>query len=76
MVLFLCCRKRPREDTTIEMENDDTRKEMTAASSPKRIVTDLTSIWTLQEETGNQARASEQGFCFTRLLCHQLNMIA
>uniref|UniRef100_A0A8C3LMH4 DNA mismatch repair protein MLH1 n=1 Tax=Chrysolophus pictus TaxID=9089 RepID=A0A8C3LMH4_CHRPC len=57
--LFLYCRKRPREDTDIQME-EDTRKEMTAACTPKRRIINLTSVLTLQEEISSQAHESLQ----------------
>ncbi|NWT37009.1 MLH1 protein, partial [Chroicocephalus maculipennis] len=53
-------RKRPREDTDVEMEKDDTRKDMTAACTPRRRIINLTSVLTLQEEISNQAHASLQ----------------
>ncbi|KFV83803.1 DNA mismatch repair protein Mlh1, partial [Struthio camelus australis] len=52
--------KRPREDTDIEMEKDDTRREMTAACTPRRRIINLTSVLTLQEEISNQAHAGLQ----------------
>ncbi|XP_032844772.2 DNA mismatch repair protein Mlh1 isoform X3 [Tyto alba] len=53
-------RKRPREDTDVEMEKDDTRKNMTAACTPRRRIINLTSVLTLQEEISNQAHANLQ----------------
>ncbi|NWI13287.1 MLH1 protein, partial [Crypturellus soui] len=53
-------RKRPREDTDVEMERDDNRKEMTAACTPRRRIINLTSVLTLQEEISNQAHAGLQ----------------
>ncbi|XP_075561109.1 DNA mismatch repair protein Mlh1 isoform X4 [Pelecanus crispus] len=53
-------RKRPREDADIEMEKDDTRKDMTAACTPRRRIINLTSVLTLQEEISNQAHANLQ----------------
>ncbi|NXI38227.1 MLH1 protein, partial [Galbula dea] len=53
-------RKRPREDVGIEMEKDDTRKDMTAACTPRRRIINLTSVLTLQEEIGNQTHANLQ----------------
>uniref|UniRef100_A0A8B9TR92 DNA mismatch repair protein MLH1 n=1 Tax=Anas platyrhynchos TaxID=8839 RepID=A0A8B9TR92_ANAPL len=58
--LFLYCRKRPREDTDIEMEKDVSRKEMTAACTPKRRIINLTSVLTLQEEISSRAHESLQ----------------
>ncbi|KAI6074841.1 DNA mismatch repair protein Mlh1 [Aix galericulata] len=53
-------RKRPREDTDIEMEKDVSRKEMTAACTPKRRIINLTSVLTLQEEISSRAHKSLQ----------------
>ncbi|NXP72461.1 MLH1 protein, partial [Ramphastos sulfuratus] len=53
-------RKRPREDGDIEMEQEDSRKDMTAACTPRRRIINLTSVLTLQEEISNQAHASLQ----------------
>uniref|UniRef100_A0A8D0HJK5 DNA mismatch repair protein MLH1 n=1 Tax=Sphenodon punctatus TaxID=8508 RepID=A0A8D0HJK5_SPHPU len=53
-------RKRQRADTDVEMEEDDSRKEMTAAYTPRRRIINLTSILTLQEEISSQAHASLQ----------------
>ncbi|XP_068260787.1 DNA mismatch repair protein Mlh1 isoform X2 [Nyctibius grandis] len=53
-------RKRPREDVDVEMEKDDTRKDMTAACTPRRRIINLTSVLTLQEEISNQAHANLQ----------------
>ncbi|KAM6275336.1 DNA mismatch repair protein Mlh1 isoform 2-T2 [Spheniscus humboldti] len=53
-------RKRPREDMDIEMEKDDTRKDMTAACTPRRRIINLTSVLTLQEEISNLAHANLQ----------------
>lgn len=58
--LFLYCRKRPREDTDIEMEKDVSRKEVTAACTPKRRIINLTSVLTLQEEIRSRAHKSKQ----------------
>lgn len=71
--LFLYCRKRPREDTDIQME-EDTRKEMTAACTPKRRIINLTSVLTLQEEISSQAHESKRVFCFSGLF-YQIKMI-
>uniref|UniRef100_A0AC11CW94 MutL homolog 1 n=1 Tax=Ovis aries TaxID=9940 RepID=A0AC11CW94_SHEEP len=43
-------RKRPREDSDVEMVEDASRKEMTAACTPRRRIINLTSILSLQEE--------------------------
>ncbi|XP_025908120.1 DNA mismatch repair protein Mlh1 [Nothoprocta perdicaria] len=53
-------RKRPREDPDVEMERDDSRKDMTAACTPRRRIINLTSVLTLQEEISNQAHAGLQ----------------
>ncbi|KAM6134329.1 DNA mismatch repair protein Mlh1 isoform 1-T1 [Pterocles gutturalis] len=53
-------RKRPREDMDIEMEEGDTRKDMTAACTPRRRIINLTSVLTLQEEISNRAHANLQ----------------
>lgn len=59
----------------IEMEKDDTRKDMTAACTPRRRIINLTSVLTLQEEISNLAHASKQAFCFSSLLLfHQVSM--
>lgn len=44
----------------VELEKDDTRKDMTAACTPRRRIINLTSVLTLQEEISNQAHASKQ----------------
>uniref|UniRef100_A0A672V3U4 DNA mismatch repair protein MLH1 n=1 Tax=Strigops habroptila TaxID=2489341 RepID=A0A672V3U4_STRHB len=51
---------RPREDADTEMEEDDSRKDMTAACTPRRRIINLTSVLTLQEEISSQAHASLQ----------------
>ncbi|XP_008708566.1 DNA mismatch repair protein Mlh1 isoform X1 [Ursus americanus] len=43
-------RKRPRESSDVEMVEDDSRKEMTAACTPRRRIINLTSVLSLQEE--------------------------
>ncbi|XP_076985942.1 DNA mismatch repair protein Mlh1 [Tamandua tetradactyla] len=43
-------RKRHREDSDVEMVEDDSRKEMTAACTPRRRIINLTSVLNLQEE--------------------------
>uniref|UniRef100_A0A8C0UTX4 MutL homolog 1 n=1 Tax=Cyanistes caeruleus TaxID=156563 RepID=A0A8C0UTX4_CYACU len=53
-------RKRPREHMDVELEKDDTRKDMTAACTPRRRIINLTSVLTLQEEISNQAHAKLQ----------------
>uniref|UniRef100_A0A8B9IH42 DNA mismatch repair protein MLH1 n=1 Tax=Anser cygnoides TaxID=8845 RepID=A0A8B9IH42_ANSCY len=51
---------RPREDTDIEMEKDVSRKEMTAACTPKRRIINLTSVLTLREEISSRAHETLQ----------------
>ncbi|NXN99383.1 MLH1 protein, partial [Rhinopomastus cyanomelas] len=53
-------RKRPREEMEVEMEQDNSRQDMTAACTPRRRIINLTSILTLQEEISNQAHAKLQ----------------
>lgn len=53
-------RKRPREDMDVELEKNYTRKDMTAACTPRRRIINLTSVLTLQEEISNQAHAKLQ----------------
>ncbi|XP_074844270.1 DNA mismatch repair protein Mlh1 isoform X3 [Carettochelys insculpta] len=53
-------RKRQHTGSDVEMEEDDTRKGMTAACTPKRRIINLTSMLTLQEEISTQAHASLQ----------------
>ncbi|XP_009898498.2 DNA mismatch repair protein Mlh1 [Dryobates pubescens] len=53
-------RKRPREDVDIEMEQEASREDMTAACTPRRRIINLTSVLTLQEEISNQAHARLQ----------------
>ncbi|XP_067417031.1 DNA mismatch repair protein Mlh1 isoform X2 [Emydura macquarii macquarii] len=53
-------RKRQRTDSDVEMEEDNTRKEMTAACTPRRRIINLTSVLTLQEEISSQAYAGLQ----------------
>uniref|UniRef100_A0A8C2V175 DNA mismatch repair protein MLH1 n=1 Tax=Chinchilla lanigera TaxID=34839 RepID=A0A8C2V175_CHILA len=43
-------RKRPREDSDVEMIESGSQKEMTAACTPRRRIINLTSILSLQEE--------------------------
>lgn len=43
-------RKRPRESSDVEMVDDDSRKEMTAACAPRRRIINLTSVLSLQED--------------------------
>ncbi|KAI2528811.1 mutL homolog 1, partial [Homo sapiens] len=47
-------RKRHREDSDVEMVEDDSRKEMTAACTPRRRIINLTSVLSLQEEINEQ----------------------
>ncbi|KAM9025262.1 DNA mismatch repair protein Mlh1 isoform 1-T1 [Ara ararauna] len=53
-------RKRPREDADVEMEEDDSGKDMTAACTPRRRIVNLTSVLTLQDEISSQAHARLQ----------------
>ncbi|XP_027632604.1 DNA mismatch repair protein Mlh1 isoform X2 [Tupaia chinensis] len=43
-------RKRHREESDVEMVEDDSQKELTAACTPRRRIINLTSVLTLQEE--------------------------
>ncbi|KAM4841999.1 DNA mismatch repair protein Mlh1 isoform 2-T2 [Thomomys bottae] len=43
-------RKRHREDSDVEMIEDDSQKDMTAACTPRRRIINLTSVLSLQEE--------------------------
>ncbi|XP_037382139.1 DNA mismatch repair protein Mlh1 isoform X2 [Talpa occidentalis] len=43
-------RKRQREGSDVEMVEDESRKEMTAACTPRRRIINLTSVLSLQEE--------------------------
>ncbi|NXP55565.1 MLH1 protein, partial [Heliornis fulica] len=52
--------KKPREDVDIQMEKGETRKDMTAACTPRRRIINLTSVLSLQEEISNQAHANLQ----------------
>uniref|UniRef100_A0A8C0E5X7 DNA mismatch repair protein MLH1 n=1 Tax=Balaenoptera musculus TaxID=9771 RepID=A0A8C0E5X7_BALMU len=47
-------RKRHREDSDVEMVEDASRKEMTAACTPRRRIINLTSILSLQEDISEQ----------------------
>ncbi|XP_012882559.1 PREDICTED: DNA mismatch repair protein Mlh1 isoform X2 [Dipodomys ordii] len=47
-------RKRHREDSDVEMMEDDSQKDMTAASTPRRRIINLTSILSLQEEISDR----------------------
>ncbi|XP_044771966.1 DNA mismatch repair protein Mlh1 isoform X3 [Neomonachus schauinslandi] len=51
-------RKRPRESSDVEMVEDDSRKEMTAACTPRRRVINLTSVLSLQEEIDERGHAT------------------
>lgn len=57
-VLHLLCRKRPREDSDVEMVEDASRKEMTAACTPRRRIINLTSVLSLQEEITERGHES------------------
>ncbi|XP_032717121.1 DNA mismatch repair protein Mlh1 isoform X3 [Lontra canadensis] len=51
-------RKRPRESSDVEMAEDDSRKEMTAACTPRRRIINLTSVLSLQEEINARGHES------------------
>ncbi|XP_070311490.1 DNA mismatch repair protein Mlh1 isoform X1 [Odocoileus virginianus] len=51
-------RKRPREDSDVEMVEDASRKEMTAACTPRRRIINLTSVLSLQEEINERGHES------------------
>ncbi|GAB5576974.1 DNA mismatch repair protein Mlh1 isoform X1 [Prionailurus iriomotensis] len=51
-------RKRPRESSDVEMVEDDSRKEMTAACTPRRRIINLTSVLSLQEEINERGHES------------------
>lgn len=68
------CRKRPREDMDVELVEDDTRKDMTAACTPRRRIINLTSVLTLQEEISNQAHASKHDLFLKITVILPLNM--
>ncbi|KAG8442716.1 hypothetical protein GDO86_011495 [Hymenochirus boettgeri] len=55
-------RKRPRKDTDVEMmvEDDENVKNVTAASTPRRRIINLTSILTLQKDIEERGYASLQ----------------
>nr|KAF6475234.1 mutL-like protein 1 [Rousettus aegyptiacus] len=50
--------KRHREDSDVEMVEDESRKEMTAACTPRRRIINLTSVLTLQEEINERGHES------------------
>ncbi|NXY80953.1 MLH1 protein, partial [Alcedo cyanopectus] len=52
--------KRPREYTDIEMEQDESSRDLTAACTPRRRIINLTSVLTLQEEIRSQAHTRLQ----------------
>ncbi|XP_051714915.1 DNA mismatch repair protein Mlh1 isoform X1 [Oryctolagus cuniculus] len=56
-------RKRCREDSAVEMMEDESRKEMTAACTPRRRIINLTSVLSLREEI------NERGHESTHLAC-------
>ncbi|KAL1781990.1 DNA mismatch repair protein Mlh1 isoform X1 [Sigmodon hispidus] len=51
-------RKRHLEDSDVEMMENDSRKEMTAACYPRRRVINLTSVLSLQEEINDRGHES------------------
>ncbi|XP_077160023.1 DNA mismatch repair protein Mlh1 isoform X2 [Paroedura picta] len=55
----MSARKKQRIDGHMEME-EDARQDLTAACTPRRKISNLTSVLTLQEEISNQAHASLQ----------------
>lgn len=50
------------------MEKDVSRKEMTAACTPKRRIINLTSVLTLREEISSRAHESKQVALILRLI--------
>ncbi|KAG8442717.1 hypothetical protein GDO86_011495 [Hymenochirus boettgeri] len=61
-------RKRPRKDTDVEMmvEDDENVKNVTAASTPRRRIINLTSILTLQKDIEERGYASRYLALFSR----------
>ncbi|XP_006869227.1 PREDICTED: DNA mismatch repair protein Mlh1 isoform X2 [Chrysochloris asiatica] len=51
-------RKRLRENSDVEMVEDDSQKQMTAACTPRRRIINLTSVLTLQEEINERGHES------------------
>ncbi|KAL2804072.1 DNA mismatch repair protein Mlh1 isoform 8, partial [Daubentonia madagascariensis] len=62
-------RKRLREDSDVEMVEDDSRKEMTAACTPRRRIINLTSVLSLQEEI------NERGHEILREMLHNHSFV-
>uniref|UniRef100_A0A8C6MMP2 DNA mismatch repair protein MLH1 n=1 Tax=Moschus moschiferus TaxID=68415 RepID=A0A8C6MMP2_MOSMO len=62
-------RKRPREDSDVEMVEDESRKAMTAACTPRRRIINLTSVLSLQEEI------SERGHETLREMLHNHSFV-
>ncbi|XP_076433297.1 DNA mismatch repair protein Mlh1 isoform X5 [Peromyscus maniculatus bairdii] len=62
-------RKRHREDSDVEMMENDSRKEMTAACYPRRRIINLTSVLSLQEEI------SERGHETLREMLHNHSFV-
>lgn len=57
-VPYLHCRKRHREGSDVEMVEGDSRKDMTAACTPRRRIINLTSVLSLQEEINERGHES------------------
>ncbi|KAM8758264.1 DNA mismatch repair protein Mlh1 [Rhynchonycteris naso] len=53
-------RKRAREGSDVEMVEDDSQKEMTAACTPRRRIINLTSVLSLREEINERGHESLQ----------------
>ncbi|XP_069331607.1 DNA mismatch repair protein Mlh1 isoform X4 [Eulemur rufifrons] len=62
-------RKRLREDSDVEMVEDDSRKDMTAACTPRRRIINLTSVLSLQEEI------NERGHEILREMLHNHSFV-
>ncbi|EPQ14462.1 DNA mismatch repair protein Mlh1 [Myotis brandtii] len=54
-------RKRHREGSDVEMVEDESRKEMTAACTPRRRIINLTSVLSLREEINERGHESTSG---------------
>uniref|UniRef100_F6XAN3 MutL homolog 1 n=1 Tax=Callithrix jacchus TaxID=9483 RepID=F6XAN3_CALJA len=62
-------RKRHREDSDVDMVEDDSRKDMTAACTPRRRIINLTSVLSLQEEI------NERGHEILREMLHDHSFV-
>ncbi|XP_064216218.1 DNA mismatch repair protein Mlh1 isoform X2 [Aotus nancymaae] len=62
-------RKRHREDSDVDMVEDDSRKDMTAACTPRRRIINLTSVLSLQEEI------NERGHEILREMLHNHSFV-